>query len=234
MNLTRYKALYDWGNDVWKQPDAFQRPYYEVDIIDIKNDIINLSNDLKKEEPFYSDELFSIKDGLLFNHFLNAPIFGRLTEILRYIDYKYKNVREDVWGLIHQRVQKVAKQLYLDNHYADAVEDAFKEIAFRVRKLFLIVRPNQQPPTGDYTLMTTVFSENNPIIQFCEMNDDTGKNIQRGYMNMLSGAMAGIRNPNAHANQTLSSEEAMRKLMYASMLMFKIDEAVAFSNIAEQ
>lgn len=32
----------------------------------------------------------------------------------------------------------------------------------------------------------------------------------------------------------LSPDDAMRQLMFASMLMFKIDEAVKYSNIQEQ
>lgn len=233
MDLFKYNKLYSWGNSVWQQMNAFQIPYSDIEMIGIRNDVINLSNELKQEEPYFSSELFDIKDKLFFNHYLVAHIFGRLTEILRYVDYKFKNISDNLWGCIHPKIQKVSKQLFLDNHCADAVEDAFKEIAFRVRKLFLIVKPNLQPPTSDYALMTTVFSENNPIIHFCKIDNDTGKNIQRGYMNMLSGAMAGIRNPNAHANEIMSSEDAMRKLMYASMLMCKIDEAVVFSNINE-
>jgi len=234
MNLDKYKNLYSWGNSVWEQPNAFQIPYSDADIIGIKNDLINLSNDIKKIEPYFSNELFIIKDNLFSNYFLIAPIFGRLTEILRYLDYKFKTQKEDMWTLIHPRILQVAKQLYLDNHFSDAVEDSFKEIAARVRKLFSIVRPEQQPPTSEYTLMTTVFSENSPLLKFCKTDNDTGKNIQRGYMNMLAGSMAGIRNPKAHTNDIISSEDAMRKLMYASMLMHKIDEAVVFSNIAEK
>ena len=233
MQITNYKNLYSWGNSVWTQPDAFQRLYSNSDINGIKNDIIKLSNDLKKEESFFSDELFSIKDILFYNNFLVAPIFGRLTEILRYIDDKCKKDKDNIWSIMHPHIKNISYQLYLDNHYADAVEDAYKEISSRVRKLFSIVKPNQQPPTSDYALMTTVFSESNPIIKFCDTDNDTGKNIQRGYMNMLSGAMAGIRNPNAHSNFKIHSEEAMRKLMFASMLMYKIDEAVAYSKIDE-
>lgn len=50
---------------------------------------------------------------------------------------------------------------------------------------------------------------------------------------MLSGAMSALRNPKAHANIKLSADDAMRQLMFASMLMYKIDEAVTYSNIQE-
>lgn len=82
--------------------------------------------------------------------------------------------------------------------------------------------------------MNEVFSVRNPIIRFCDLTDDTGKNTQLGYMQMLAGAMSALRNPKAHSNDiVLSKEEAMRRLMYASMLMYKIDEGIQYSGINE-
>ena len=72
------------------------------------------------------------------------------------------------------------------------------------------------------------------MIKFCDLSDDTGKNTQLGYMEMLAGAMSALRNPKAHSNDVvISKEEAMRRLMFASMLMYKIDEGVKYSNITE-
>lgn len=38
--------------------------------------------------------------------------------------------------------------------------------------------------------------------------------------------MTGIRNPKAHDNQTITKEDALRKLILISMLMYKIDKAI--------
>ena len=38
-----------------------------------------------------------------------------------------------------------------------------------------------------------------------------------------AGAMMGIRNPQAHNNQSVSKSSAIRKLHFASMLMFKLE-----------
>lgn len=46
---------------------------------------------------------------------------------------------------------------------------------------------------------------------------------------MLAGAMSALRNPKAHANITITKDDAMRRLMFASMLMYKIDEAIDYS-----
>ena len=60
-----------------------------------------------------------------------------------------------------------------------------------------------------------------------------GNNTQKGFMEMLAGAMSALRNPKAHANITINQDDAMRRLMFASMLMYKIDEAVLYSKIIE-
>ena len=56
---------------------------------------------------------------------------------------------------------------------------------------------------------------------------------QKGFMEMLAGAMSALRNPKAHANIPIEQEDAMRRLIFASMLMYKIDEAVLYSKIIE-
>jgi uncharacterized protein (TIGR02391 family) len=89
-------------------------------------------------------------------------------------------------------------------------------------------------PASDASLMTSVFSVDLPIIKVNQTNDITGHNIQLGVMQMLAGAMSALRNPKAHSNdEKISKEECIRQLMFASMLMYKIDDAVAYSKIDE-
>ena len=52
-------------------------------------------------------------------------------------------------------------------------------------------------------------------------------------MEMLAGAMSALRNPKSHANLAITAEDAMRRLMFASMLMYEIDDAVQFSGVQE-
>ncbi|MCM1158705.1 MAG: TIGR02391 family protein [Bacteroidales bacterium] len=44
------------------------------------------------------------------------------------------------------------------------------------------------------------------------------------YMQMLA-----LRNPKAHENLNVSEDNAMRQLMFASMIIYKIDEGVVYS-----
>ena len=130
-------------------------------------------------------------------------------------------------------IQKSSKKLFEDGHFANAAEDAFIEINDRAKKLFSIVKPNVPVPDGE-AAMTTVFSSNNPLIEFCDRSTTTGQNKQKGFMQMLAGAMSALRNPKAHSNaEQISEEEAFRRLATASMLMYAIDDAVKHSRIKE-
>ena len=44
-----------------------------------------------------------------------------------------------------------------------------------------------------------------------------------GYMLMFSGVMSAIRNSKAHENMVISRDDAVWKLIFASMLMYKLD-----------
>lgn len=44
-------------------------------------------------------------------------------------------------------------------------------------------------------------------------------------MQFFSGVMTGIRNPKAHDNETITRDDALRKLIMLSILMYKIDNS---------
>lgn len=125
------------------------------------------------------------------------------------------------------------KVLYLDGHWTNAAIDAFVEINTRVKNLFKIVSPDANVPDGTKA-MTTVFSINNPLVKIGDLNDQTCHDKQVGLMNMLQGAISALRNPPCHdKKEIITKEEAMRRLMFASTIMYMIDEAVAYSHVAE-
>lgn len=167
------------------------------------------------------------------NNKINPTVCGQGIEILRVLQNVGNQEKADIWRLVHPRIISVSKQLFEDGHYANAAADAFIEINDRVKKLFLKVKPDETKIPDGHALMTTVFSENKPLIEICNQTTESGKNTQKGYMQMLAGALSALRNPRVHANVSISAEEAMRELIFASILMYKIDEAVLYSKISE-
>ena len=72
-------------------------------------------------------------------------------------------------------------------------------------------------------LMLTAFSVKNPVLRFKSSSSYSDNDVQEGYMHMFAGAMKGIRNPKSHENETITKEDALRKLAFASMLLYKFD-----------
>lgn len=126
----------------------------------------------------------------------------------------------DVWCIMHPTIISVSQLRFNSGLYADAVEAAFKEINIRVKTLFT---SQGKPELDGNKLMLNAFKLDNPIIKLNNLQTQSEKDIQDGYMHMFAGAMLGIRNPKAHANESISQEDALRKLAFASMLMYKLD-----------
>lgn len=233
MNTIFIQDTFNYLNQINSQISSAPILFNYNDANEITERIKMVSDSIQKEFPYFSNRLDSLLNNLFQNNFnglyMNSYKFGQIYEIFLALS----NISTfDFWSLIHPRISEISKSLYLNGHYANAAEDAFIEINVRVKGLFKIINPNDKVPDGDGA-MTTVFSPNNPLVEFCDISTDTGKNVQKGFMQMLAGAMSALRNPKAHENIKLSADDAMRRLMFASMLMFKIDEAVAYSNIQE-
>lgn len=172
--------------------------------------------------------------------FINPYAIGEILFGLDYLAAKgqapsaEKQTTAEIWSYIHPLIQKSSKKLFEDGHFANAAEDAFIEINARVKNLFSIVNPGSKVPDGD-TAMTTVFSTNNPLIEFCDRSTETGYNKQKGYMQ--NARRSNVCSPpirKAHSNsEILSAEEAYRRLTTASMLMYAIDDALKYSKIKE-
>ena len=156
---------------------------------------------------------------------INQIALGQIIAILDMVISEER--KPSGWQCIHPLIQKASKQLYLDGHYVNAAEDAFIELNDRGKEIYKKLKPNESDTPDGRDLMNKLFG-NNGLVKLADINTDTGKNIQEGFHFMFAGSMAGLRNPKAHSNTvTSTAAEAMRSLMFASMLMYKLDEADA-------
>lgn len=234
MDINRISMVCRWLINIVNNPSYRAFPVMSPDIQNIKNGIIKISQDIERESPYFSQELFEMKDRMFIGYgTINPVVFGQVIEILKSLQQADNTTGSDVWNLIHPKIVEVSQKLFENGHYANAAEDAFIEINDRVKKLFMKVNPTVSKVPDGNAVMNIVFSDNNPLVEFCDRSTETGSNIQKGYMQMLAGAMSALRNPKAHANITITKDDAMRRLMFASMLMYKIDEAVKYSGIME-
>ena len=127
------------------------------------------------------------------------------------------------WDFVHPRVKSLAQPRYQAGFFGDAVEAVFKEINDIVKRIFI---ESEQREADGANLMLSAFSVNNPIIKLTQLETDSDRNIQQGYMQIFAGAMIGIRNPKAHGNLNPESRKALHLISLGSLLMYKIDERI--------
>lgn len=138
------------------------------------------------------------------------------------------SIFNNLWNYVHPTIAEVARKAFEANLYAESVEAAFKELNVQVKERIKLEFPEFRIEKDGVSLMQTVFSPNKPMLKVeYEIESTSGKDAQLGYMNMFAGAISAIRNPKAHENMTISKDDAIRKLYFASMLMHKLDKSIA-------
>ena len=143
---------------------------------------------------------------------------GALMEELPTTDIQAQNTGSDFFSALDSDIRRVSQQLFKDEHYADSVSAAFKELNHKVKQAY---KAHRGIELDGADLMRKAFSPNNPVFAIADLSTESGKNTQQGFMELFAGAMIGIRNPHAHENLILDSEDAKHFLYLASLLMKK-------------
>jgi len=182
-----------------------------------------------QDDPDFQTFVNAEKEG---NCFVLAHIYDSISPSYKVLMVKTENTREadkteiddldrDIWALIHPQIAEVSKKRISDGYYADAVEAACKALNARVRD---IVKAQTGEELDGAKLMQKAFSVDHPIIRIALEETVSARDTQQGYMQIFSGVMTGIRNPKAHDNEFITRDDALRKLIMISLLMFKIDK----------
>jgi len=120
---------------------------------------------------------------------------------------------------IRPEIERAVERLFRDGHYANAVEDACKVIDDLVQ-----IRSGRSDLSGT-DLMHKVFSPNDPILKFNELQTETDQSEQRGMMYLFAGAMLALRNPRAHAIMEDDPEQALEYIAFLNLLARSLDRA---------
>lgn len=121
---------------------------------------------------------------------------------------------------------RATKKLFIDGHYPQAVEQAYKYINNLVKKTTRI-------RADGAALMRTAFSVNSPLISINALQTDSDRNQQQGYMDIFAGCMTGIRNPRAHEHELIDEPEiALELLAWANHLTRMIKRSTSQNNVS--
>ena len=130
-------------------------------------------------------------------------------------------------NILHKTIAEKSLKLFNDGHYDKAVLAACNEINTKLKDLYRRMRNEEHD--GD-KLFSKVFTDSEAtLLKASDLNTEDGKNEQRGYQFLLKGMWAALRNPKGHANIKMSISTAFDQLVFCSMLMKKIDEAIIFT-----
>lgn len=135
---------------------------------------------------------------------------------------------DDLEKRLHKSISDCAYQKYKDGHFADAVESACKAINERLKKLYKKFKGEEKDGTDLFALSFND-SEGKTLLKVGDLSTQSGKDEQAGYRFLLMGMWSALRNPKAHANLTLTQDEAYDRLIFCSMLAKRIDKAFAYT-----
>jgi uncharacterized protein (TIGR02391 family) len=117
------------------------------------------------------------------------------------------------WLMSSEPLRSATRKLFMDGHYAEAVEEAYKCVNNTVKSKSGLSRDGQD-------LMHHAFSEENPVLKLNALRTASERDEQAGYRLVFAGCMTGIRNPRAHGHDLRDDPQAaLELLVWANHLM---------------
>jgi len=143
-------------------------------------------------------------------------------KIERYIGLEspHASIIMDFSFLLHPQIIKHALAQYQDGHLRNAVLDSMTAVFDYIR-----YKTGLQDEDGD-RLIGKVFSLEEPLLVLSEIDTESGKSDQKGFMQIFKGTYQGIRNPKAHKLENdLTPLKAAQYMVFASMLIRRVEDA---------
>ena len=208
-------------------------------VLDVREGIASVAQQISGINPPISNHLVDLKNALFTElpyqrFYINLIVYGQTIETVDFVKGQILATNQansmGLCRLLHPIIQRVSEKLYRDGSYAEAACNAFIEINSRLKELYRTAYPDSENVPDGQALMNKVFADNDPVLEAGDRTTQTGKDIHLGTRFLFAEAMAALRNPKSHENIELEKDDSMRRMIFASMLMFKIDEIIAVSD----
>lgn len=144
---------------------------------------------------------------------------GKLVEVVQAktldeVDRRVNSLKRELYNRsIHSEVQKYCIEDYLRKDYYDAVFEAAKGLAERVRQITGLT-------TDEGTLFQTAFSKNDPYIFFNGLQTDSEKSEFTGLKELLEAIFHLVRNPAAHTPKVNWKVDEAKALDILTLISF--------------
>lgn len=205
--------------------------------MEINERIAFIVRDIQRKDPILSQNISSAMEMLFVTNSygqigINPIALGQVIFALNYLSRRggcgsVAGGEDYPWSCIHPAIVRSSKSQYVNGHYAQASVDAFIEFNARAKKRYREICPDVRDVPDGRDLMNKLFAPSRPMLRVCCAVPSSERDCQEGYHLLASGAMAALRNPKSHSNEeVLTAEEAMQRLMFASMLMYWLDESL--------
>lgn len=230
MNIVQIKNTLSALRQIATNQVLLSSPLHVVTVVSLRDNLSAIATDILAADSVMAHKLSTVKTQLFIatqnsQTYVSPVALGEAIFCLEYLEAKAQNNEGELWTFIHPSIQKSSKKLYEDGHFANAAEDAFIEFNSRAKDLYQRLLPSTTSVPDGSDLMHKLFGTNPALCEVADTSTKSGSDYQQGFHFLATGAMLALRNPKAHSNsESLSAEEAMRRLMFASMLMYKLDE----------
>lgn len=154
-------------------------------------------------------------------NFLKGYIKAKKEEKIKEEKMKVEKLYDQI--ITHPLIRKVSESHYKNKKYRSAVFDAMVQLEHMIKTKAKFPKNNRGSELSGSKLMHRVFDSNDPILNWCKNDTQSGKDELEGYKHIMAGAMQGIRNPKAHAIFTINPIRALQLLTLANLLAELVD-----------
>ena len=121
--------------------------------------------------------------------------------------------------MLHPAIQQCSMQLYMDGHYRESVLNS-------VIAIFDLIRQRTGLAQDGAALAGEAFSLDRAKLIFSEIESESGRNDQKGFMQIIQGMFLGIRNPKSHSlSHDMDKAKAAQYLVFSSLIARRIVDA---------
>lgn len=143
-------------------------------------------------------------------------------------DYFYSqqtsNIEHAIIAILHPAIIDSSFSLFKLKRYRDAVLNSIVAV-------FDLIRLRTSIDKDGSDLVGEVFSLTNPKLVVSTLETESGRNDQKGFIQLLNGLFQGVRNPKAHTLTINPTETAAAQyLVFSSLLCRRIEEANFIEN----